>query len=307
MDDLRRLDLNLLLTLHALLAERHVTRAALRLHRSQPAVSHALALLREVFGDPLLMRRGGAMALTPRALELQQPLESALGQLNALLRKGAFDAAQSTHRFRIAMSDYAAHLILPALAGRLRRTAPGVDLAISQSSREAMLAQLADGEIDLALGVFPQEADDTVFETLFEESFVSIADKRSLPPRGQLTLGEWLQRPHVLVATKPDAENEIDAALASKGMRRRIALVLPHWQAATEVLAETDLVLTVARRTSENMPGHRALKRFAVPFELPHFPFRQAWHARRDSNAAHVWLRALVQACCVRTGPARPL
>ena len=122
------------------------------------------------------------MALTPRARELQQPLEAALGQLNALLHKGEFDASRAVRRFRVALSDYAAHLLLPPLLRQLRAQAPGIDMAISQASREAMLAQLADGEIDLALGVFPDAPGDIKRETLFEEHFVSVADRRSLPP-----------------------------------------------------------------------------------------------------------------------------
>jgi len=183
MNDLRRIDLNLLLTLHALLAEKHVTRAALRLHKSQPAVSHALAQLRDIFKDPLLTRRGAGMALTPRAQDLLQPLDVALRQLNALLGEDAFDPRQAKRCFRVAMSDYAAHLILPTLVKRLRDQAPGIDLVVCQASREAMLAQLADGDIELALGVFPKASSGIMVETLFEEHFVSVADKRSLAVR----------------------------------------------------------------------------------------------------------------------------
>ncbi len=296
-DDIRRIDLNLLLTLHALLAEKHVTRAALRLHKSQPAVSHALAQLRETFKDPLLTRRGAGMALTPRAQDLLPPLEAALDQLNALLHEGAFDPRQAVRRFRVAMSDYAAHLVLPTLVKRLRDQAPGIDVVVCQASREAMLIQLADGEIDLGLGVFPDTASGIVVETLFEEHFVSIADKRSLPLRGKLPLDKWLARPHVLVATRSDTENEIDAALAAQGRHRRIALVLPHWRASTEVLTGTDLILTVASRTLDHVSDDQGLTQFLPPFELPSFAFRQAWHMRRDADSAHHWFRRLVVDC----------
>ncbi|WP_263142122.1 LysR family transcriptional regulator [Pseudomonas sp. RIT-PI-AD] len=297
MDELRRIDLNLLLTLHALLAEKHVTRAALRLHKSQPAVSHALAQLRDVFGDPLLIRRGAGMALTPRAQELSQPLEAALGQLDALLQERAFDPRQTLRRFRLAMSDYAAHLLLPALVARLRDQAPGIDLAVCQASRESMLAQLADGEIDLALGVFPNTPSDIVRETLFEEHFVCVADQGSLPECGKLSLDQWLARPHVLVATRPDTDNEIDAVLASRGLRRRVALVLPHWRASTEVLAGTDLILTVASRTLEPVARNQGLAGFMPPVELPGFAFQQAWHTRRNADSAHRWFRSMVMDC----------
>lgn len=304
MDDLRRIDLNLLLTLHALLTEKHVTRAALRLHKSQPAVSHALAQLREVFKDPLLTRRGAGMALTPRAQDLLLPLEAALDQLNALLHEGAFNPRQAVRRFRVAMSDYAAHLVLPTLVKRVRDQAPGIDIVVCQASREAMLAQLADGEIDLGLGVFLETASDIVVETLFEESFVSVADTRSLPSRGTLSLDKWLARPHVLVATRSDTQNEIDAALAAQGRSRRIALVLPHWRASTEVLTGTDLILTVASRTLDHVSDDQGLTRFTPPFALARFAFQQAWHVRRDADSAHHWFRSVVMDCSRPIGAA---
>lgn len=229
MDDLRRIDLNLLLTLHALLSEQHVSRAALRLHRSQPAVSHALAQLRELFADPLLVRRDGRLQLTARAEALQAPLQEALQQLDGLLGTPGFEPARARRTFRLAMSDYGARVVLPALMRLMRREAPGIDLVVSQGSREAMLGQLIDGEADLALGVFPELPTEMAQQVLFEESFVCLADRASLPPRGGLALEPWLARPHVLVAVRPGIDNEIDQALASLGARRRIALTLPHW------------------------------------------------------------------------------
>ena len=119
-----------------------------------------------------------------------------------------------------------------------------------------MLAQLADGEIDLALGVFPDAPGDIKRETLFEEHFVSVADRRSLP-RGRPAVAAMAGAPHVLVAMRPDAENEIDAALKAQGLRRHVALTLPHWSASTEVLAGTDLILTVASRALANVARAR--------------------------------------------------
>ncbi|VVE61726.1 LysR family transcriptional regulator [Pandoraea captiosa] len=305
MDDLRRIDLNLLLTLHALLAERHVSRAAVRLHRSQPAVSHALAQLRRLFDDPLLVRRDGALALTARALELQRPLEDALDQLQGLLHAPTFDPARARRTFRVALSDYGSRVVLPALTRRLREHAPGIDLAATQASREAMLTQLLDGEIDLALGVFPEFPGELEMQTLFEESFVCVADRATLPARGGLTMADWLARPHLLVAMRPGADNEIDRALAELGRTRRVAVTLPHWSIAPELVRGTDLVLTVAQRSllhSRHMHQLRhepQLRQFAPPFPIPPFKFQAAWHARREVDPAHRWLRAQIADVCV--------
>ncbi|MFJ4373582.1 LysR family transcriptional regulator [Pseudomonas japonica] len=297
MDDLRRIDLNLLLTLHALLAEQHVSRAALRLHRSQPAVSHALAQLREIFADPLLVRRGGRLQPTARAQALGQPLQEALQQLDALLSSPGFEPARARRSFRLAMSDYGARVVLPPLMRSLREEAPGIDLVVTQGSREAMLGQLMDGEVDLALGVFPDLAAPLCAETLFEETFACLADRETLPARGGLDLAEWLARPHVLVAVRPGADNEIDLALTALGVQRRVALALPHWTAATEVIAGTDLLLTVARRSLSRPP--RGLRCFAPPLPIRAFAFQQAWHVRREGDAAHRWLRGQVMRACL--------
>ncbi|WP_457329512.1 LysR family transcriptional regulator [Rhizobacter sp. P5_C2] len=294
MDELRRIDLNLLLTLHALLTEKHVSRAALRLHKSQPAVSHSLALLRKHFGDPLLMRRDGRLELTVRAESLVRPLGEALSSLNGLLAAPVFDPARLKRRFRLSLSDYAARVVLPQLVRHVREHAPGVDLAISQASREAMLAQLFDGELDLALGIFPDLPADIQVQELFQERFVSVADRAVLPASGFLTFDQWVERPHAMVSLRHDAPDEIGNAVAVHGRRRHLALVLPHWGAAMDVLAGTDLILTVASRAVGSMQKHKTLRKFETPLKLPQFAYQQAWHSRRTEDAAHRWLRVAV-------------
>lgn len=301
MDQLRRIDLNLLLTLHALLSERHVTRAAVRLHRSQPAVSHALAQLREHFDDPLLVRQQGKMTLTARAQALAQPLEQALANLDGLLSTPQFDPAQARRCFRLSLSDYAARIVLPPLLRHLRRVAPGIDLAISQGSREAMVAQLLDGELDLALGVFPSLPQSITAQSLFADRFVSVADQQTLPPANGLSLDQWLERPHVLVAMRPDAFDEIDRTLAAQGLRRHIALALPHWSAAVQVLQGTDLILTVAQRAIAPLNQYAGLCEFVPPVTLDSIDYQQAWHCRKEGDAGHRWLRETVLACCQPT------
>ncbi|MGX9670736.1 LysR family transcriptional regulator [Mycobacterium sp. HM-7] len=297
MDALGRIDLNLLVTLQALLAEKHVTRAALRLHKSQPAVSHSLAQLRAHFNDPLLVRRGGQMTLTAHAEALKQPLDDALTSLNGLLSAPDFDPALERRRFRLSLSDYSSRIVLPPLVRHIRRNACGMDLAISQATRETMLAQLIDGELDLALGIFPEVPEGVRVQDLFSERFVCLADKAALPEKGDLSLTDWLQRPHVTLAMRPDATDEIERTLASLGLHRRLAVALPHWGAAVDLLAGTDLVLTVASRAVGPMRRHKTLRKFNPPLELPKFSYQQAWHVRREPDRAHRWLREAVFTC----------
>lgn len=294
MDELRRIDLNLLLTLHAILVEKHVSRAALRLHRSQPAVSHSLAQLRSHFDDPLLVRKGGKFELTTRAEALVKPLGEALSSLNALMAAPDFDPAKAERRFRLALSDYAARAVLPRLMQHIRQHAPGITLVVSQASREAMVAQLMDGELDLALGIFPNAPAAITQQTLFCDRFVCVADKRVLPESGALGLDEWLARPHVMVSLRPDANDEIEQALSAIGRRRHLGLVLPHWGAAVEAIVGTDLILTIARRAVDAARLHQDLRLFTPPIALPEFQYQQAWHERRSEDVVHRWVREVV-------------
>jgi DNA-binding transcriptional LysR family regulator len=237
------------------------------------------------------------MELTARAQALAQPLQDALSHLNLLLGAPAFEPSTAKGRFRLSLSDYAARIILPPLTRKIRSEAPGIDLAISQASREMMLSQLLDGELDLALGIFPEVPEAIALQDLFSEGFVSLADKKVLPVQGGLALGDWLSRPHVMLALRPDANDEIEKALAAQGLKRHIALALPHWSAAVEVLAGTDLILTVASRAVGPMRNHKSLRQFEPPIDIPRFAYQQAWHSRKESDAAHRWLRDAVFEC----------
>lgn len=300
-NNLRAVDLNLLVILDALLSERHLSRAAEKLHMSQPAVSHALARLRALLDDPLLVRGRGGFSPTTRALELARPLADALQGVRSVLGGAAFDPGTAQRVFRIAMSDYGAAIALPALARCVREQAPGIDLHISYASRAAMVAGVSDADIDLALAVFPQLPESLQRETLLEDTFVCALDPTN--QNKALTMAEYLRRPHVLVAAgDPSQSTEVDTALAHMGVSRRVALRLPHWTVAPSVIAGTDLILTVARRA---LCGEAAQKLtiVPVPFEIPRFSFEQIWHQRTQGDAGLAWLRSVV-AYSMRSGSA---
>lgn len=288
MDNLRSIDLNLLVVLDALLAERHLSRAAERLNMSQPAVSHALSRLRILLDDPLFHRRRREMEPTLRALALSVPLAEALAQIRTVLAPKGFDPA-GRHVFRLAMSDYGASLILPQLMRGLRREAPGIDLVVSQQSREAMIAAVADGEIDMAFGVFPTLPSHCEADILFEDEYVCVLDPRTQPqPYQGLTEARYWSAPHVLAAVHAEAATDLDLHLRSRGKARRIALVLPHWNVATRVIPGTDLILTIARRCLNDVePG---LELVASPVSLPVIPFVAIYSSRRRADPALRWL-----------------
>ncbi|WP_340613521.1 LysR family transcriptional regulator [Xenorhabdus thailandensis] len=295
MNNLRKIDLNLLVTLQVLLLEKHITRTANRLHKSQPAISHALANLRNMFDDPLLVRRFGRLELTARAQELLIPLREVLGQINTLIEPQVFDPTQTKRTFRLSMSDYGARVLLPTLVRTFRTIAPNAKLSISQASRESMLIDVIDNEIDLALGVFPQKIpEDLRAHALFVENFSCLADSSTIPENGYLDQNSWLTRPHVSVAMRAGAEDDIDRILLKEGLHRKITVQLPHWGIANDIISGTDLILTVARRSLLSMENNHNLQIFSPPFDIPPFDFKMVWHKRQETDAAHCWLRKII-------------
>ena len=299
MNDLRRIDLNLLVILDALLGEQHVTRAAERLHLSQPAVSHALARLRDLLGDPLLVRAGSGLVPTARALELAAPLADILAQVQSLLAPNTFDPASARRTFRLAMSDYGAAIILPGLIRTLRTEAPGIDLQISHASREGMVEGLLNGDIDLAAGVLPELPGELRSTPLFEERYVCLLDRQSLPAGGVLDLPTYLSRPHVLLEMRGSGTPEIERTLTALRERRRVAISLPHWSVAPRFISGTDLILTVASRALNDVDDESLIV-LPPPFEIAPFTFVSAWHKRRGGDQALNWLNRRIEQGIVR-------
>ena len=293
---LRNIDLNLLVVLDALLTEKHVTRTGLRLHLSQPAISHSLNKLRVLLDDPLLIRQGHDVVLSALAQNLQAPLKGILGQIETLLGQSIdFVPADSQRTFRVAMSDYGAAIVLPKLLVQLRNQAPGTSLVVIQDSRLGMLEQVEQGKIDLAVGVFAALPADVSSDVLFEETFTCLLNRRSLPENGVLDLDSYLARPHLLVSTDGSTQGEVDNVLRSQGLQRRVAVNVPHWGAAPGMIADTDLILTVATRTLDNLPLGDTLVALAPPLTVAPFNYVQVWHNRFNQDPAHRWLRELVK------------
>ncbi|RYG81537.1 MAG: LysR family transcriptional regulator [Alphaproteobacteria bacterium] len=288
MNDLAALDLNLLVVMEALFAERHVSRAALRLNKSQPAVSQALGRLRQTFDDPLLIRGAEGWELTARAREMEPVLVETLAAVRGLVRSTSFDPAQTQRTYRLTMSDYASAMLAPRLLPVLRAQAPGVRLSITTRSRDAAMAAVVDGEVDLALGVFPERPAQVRESLLLEERFVCVMDRTTLS--AGFDLAAYLARPHVCVAVQDGRVDEVDGALAQLGRKRDVIVTLPHWSVAPDLIAGTDLVLTISSRSLRE-PLDPRLAVVPPPFALSSFPFVQTWHARRDGDAGLRWLR----------------
>ena len=289
-DVLRRLDLNLLVTLDALLAEHHVTRAAQRLHLSQPAVSLQLARLRQVFGDPLLMPGPRGMRPTARAEELREPLRKSLEALRSAIAPSApFDPARDGRTWRVMASDYGeSTVVLPALAG-LRVASPASRLAVLELNPRTLSRQAEQGGIDLAFHVATNAPPDLRRRSLFTERYV-LAGRAGHPRlKRRPTLMQFCRLDHVIVS--PDGggfHGATDAALAERGMTRHVALSVPHFLFLEAVLTGTDLVALVPSRVVRD---RAALRVIDPPLEVPGFELLMLWHERVHRDPAHRWLR----------------
>jgi DNA-binding transcriptional LysR family regulator len=296
---LEGLDLNLLVALRALLAERHVTRAATRIGLSQPAMSHALARLRELLGDPLLVRTTGGMRPTPRAEAMTEPLERVLEDLGRVLATPApFDPASSTRRFRIATSDYIELVLLPSLLARVWSEAPHVDVRVSNLDRGSP-EDLVEGRLDLAIGLVgqfgsPAAAQGIRSQRILTEKFVCVVREGHPLIKKRLTLDDFVALPHALVAPRGDGGSVVDTALAKLGRRRRVALEIPHFLVAPHVVRETDLVLTLAGRLAERLAPMLGLRQLAPPIELEGFTMSMVWHERQHADASQAWMRRAI-------------
>jgi DNA-binding transcriptional LysR family regulator len=300
-DGLAAMDLNLVVALDALLAERHVTRAATRLGITQSAASHALARLRDLLGDPLLVRgAGGAMVPSAMALRIAPQLRKVLEDLAGVLRGESFDPATARRTFRIGASDYVELVLLPKLSARLARLAPGVDLWV-HTFEDRGDTELATGKLDCVLAPPHRSARPSgMFEkVLLHESFTCVMRAGHPLAGSRLTLARYCEVPHLMVAPRGTPGSFVDDALAAVGRTRRVALAVPHFLVVPYVIAGTDLVATLASRIAALFATTLDLVRVAPPIAIAKFAIALAWHERNHHDAAQRWFRDQVAAVAI--------
>jgi DNA-binding transcriptional LysR family regulator len=284
---LTNLDLNLVLALHALLDTGSVTASARRLGRTQSSVSHALARLRELLGDELLVRVGRGLAPTPRARELAPVVAAAVAGLGRVFAdRTPFDPATSATRFGVLCPDLLAPLI-PDLVVRLAERAPRIELAFDPP---APVDALARGSADLALGVaFDAESPDLHLRPLGAVTFAAVARKGH--PGAPFALDAWVRWPHVVVRTGRSTPNLVQGRLDALGVRRTIGLTVPSFLMALHGVARTDLLLAAPRELVDELVGPLGLEIHPLPVEVAPVPVAMIWHARSQGDPAHRWLR----------------
>ncbi|MBH9642780.1 LysR family transcriptional regulator [Burkholderia vietnamiensis] len=292
--DTKGMDLNLLVTLEALLAEQNVTKAANRLHLSQPAVSAQLSRLRDLFDDPLLIPAQRGMTPTAKALELLDPLRHALDQVRAALAEHRhFDPGNAKLTLAIACTDYLQAVVARPLAVALRKEAPGVRIALRHLDPLQLEAQMVRGDVDLAL-MTPEHGPGSLrARRLFDERYVLIGRKRHPGLRRGLTAEEFARLDHVIVSLRGgDFTTPVDDGLAALGYQRNVVLSAASFLIVPEIVSHSNFVALVPERLVRD---HRdELKIVECPFPVPGFTVSMLWHERNHGHSGQRWVRETV-------------
>lgn len=288
---LQTLDLNLLVALDVLLTERSVTRSAEQSGVSQPAMSQALARLRQTFDDPLLVRVGHRMEPTALAESLSVPLHTLLSNLESLINdRGTFEPATSSRTFRIACLDHFSAIHLPAIAAAIRAEAPNVDIVATQLSYRTLDSELEQGLVDVAVGAFRRTPAGSRHQRLHDEHFLCLL-RSDHPALDNWTIETFLAHPHGLLTTAGRGGGAVDATLERAGMSRRIAVRVPHFLAAGQLVETTDLIFTMASRLAQSLAQRHEVVTIEPPLDLPTYAITLQWHRRTDGDLAHRWFR----------------
>jgi DNA-binding transcriptional LysR family regulator len=290
----KRLDLNLLVTLEALLVEQNVTRAAARLHLSQPAVSAQLNRLRALFNDPLLIPAQRGMTPTAKAIELLSPLRQALDQLRAtVIVQGDFNPAKARLTVAIACTDYAQTAVIEPLVIELRPKAPGVRIAVRNLDLPHLETQMARGDVDLAL-LRPQDSPPSLrTRHLFDERYVLIGRRNHGRLRRGLTVEEFAKLEHVVVSLRGgEFATPVDKALAMLGHKRNVVLSAASFLSVPEIVSKSNFVALVPERLVANRTDK--LKVVDCPLPVEGFAIGMVWHERSHGHGGHRWMRNLI-------------
>ncbi|MFC4915502.1 MULTISPECIES: LysR family transcriptional regulator [Bradyrhizobium] len=296
--DIKKVDLNLLVALDALLAEPNVTRAARRLGLSQPALSAQLARLRDLFGDPLFLPAQRGLTPTARAMELQAPVRQALDQVQGVLARGrGFDPATADVTVALACSDYVQVAIITPLVLDLRVSAPKLKLAIRQLDGSLLGQQMVSGVVDLAV-MTPATAPAALrTRRLFHERYVTIARRQHPTVKGRLTLDDFVALEHVMVSPRGGGfDGPVDTALGKLGRKRSIAVSTASFLFVPDLVARSDLIATVPERLVRGRAER--LQVLEPPLAVDGFTIGLVWHERTEQHPAHRWIRQRLRTLC---------
>lgn len=290
--NIAELDLNLLVALDALLREESVTQAARRLGKSQPALSHTLGRLRDVFDDQLLVPGKGGMKPTPKADSLRAPLERVLRQIESLISvETQFEPASTTRSFTIGCPDLFG-IVLESVVTWFAGQAPRAHFEMSSSNLDELEGALEAGRHEIVLGPVPDQATSQLRQRYVGKLEWCCLVRPDHPVlTGEFTLDNWVAFGHVMVAYGHRARSMVGAAIQSAGSSRRVAVTVPSFLAAASAVANTDYILTAPHMLAAHAGRQHGLVPVRPPIELPITHVGVMWHERWDADAGHEWFR----------------
>lgn len=304
------LDTHMLRVLCTLLAERSVSRTAIKLNQSQPAISAALKRLREIFKDPLFSLDKGRLVPSARALELKAPARAALVEIDKLLAESkGFDPARTELAFRVGSPDFLSVVFMVRVVERLRREAPYARLIVRQLGPDFDYQHaLADGDLDVVIGNWPEPPENLHMATLIEDEIVCVLGRdHPLARKGIITADQYLRAAHIVpMPYSVTHRGVVETRLASLNLSRNAAVVLPYFSMAPHLLPGTDLIFTTSRHFAQYFANFLPLAILPAPLDFPRMRFYQLWHERTHLAESHRWFRNLLGAVGRRQLDAQP-
>ncbi|KAF1066162.1 MAG: PCP degradation transcriptional activation protein [Pseudomonas citronellolis] len=294
--NLNKVDLNLFIVFDAIYTEANLTRAGQIVGITQPAVSNALARLRETFNDPLFVRTAQGMVPTPMAQNIIGPVRNALGLLRISVQESrTFTPAQANKTYRISMTDLTEAIVLPPLFQRLRRQAPNVHIESFLAKRRETTKELAAGRLDFAVDA-PLNTDPQVRHVkLMEDRYVCAMRQGHPLAKDKLSVEEYLSVPHIQISSRRSGLGYVDLSLGKMGLQRKIALRSQHYLMASTVVQQTDMVITVPERFARNHGLHIV----DLPVhDVPSLETHLYWHESTDQDPANRWMREQMIELC---------
>lgn len=295
---LRGIDLNLLISLHALLDECHISRAARRVGLSQPAMSRALQRLRREFADPLLIKSANGYELTPKAQALAIPLRQLVLDIENIYQPAAFNPAKARGEFCIAALDYEYIVLLPLLADKLRKVAPGITIKALPFSNEDF-GPLMKGDVHLVLTAIEDVPENLFRQHLYTETNACMVNPLFLNRNRELSLEKFTQLEHVWVYLRSQDPGKIDETLSKKGLFRKIVNTAPtFFLSAFTVASSTNLITVLPKRIELKLKHSMPITTIETPISFEEFKICQIWHERHHSDKQHQFMRKLIADIC---------
>lgn len=294
--DYRRLDLNLLIILNMLFEQQSVSGTARQLKISQPNVSNALGKLRHFFQDPLLVREGNRMQLTPEGERLKLPLRRFIATLNSEIIAGShFDPQTSERTFHLCLSDIGELTYLPKLLAYARSQSLKVTFESHSMPPLELERAMAEGQIDIALGYFPDLKGPGFYQQkLFDHPFYCLVRQGNPLVAGHFDLDDFMRLEHVVVAAESRSQELFERQLLKMGLKRRVVLQIPHFMSLPFLIAQSDYIATVPAAVGVWYQSLLKLDLLTPPVQTPPIPLCQFWHRRVHHDPAVIWLRQII-------------